>query len=56
MCRYHSRLLTSCDGQGSVSEDYETADENDFTHPDFEMNAELGEPCFGRAGMEHYMW
>lgn len=21
-----------------------------------EMNAELGEPNFGRAGMEHHMW
>lgn len=36
----------------------ESEEELDFTHPDFEMNADIGidGPCLGRAGMENHLW
>lgn len=35
-----------------------SSESEDWTHPDFEMNAEIGVdgPCLGRAGMEHHLW
>ena len=39
------------DTQSSSEDEY-----FEFLDPDFEMNEQLGEPDFGRAGMEHHMW
>jgi len=39
------------DTQSSSDDEY-----HEFLDPDFEMNEQLGEPDFGRAGMEHHMW
>jgi hypothetical protein len=42
----------------SVSDDDKDSGSSDFdfTNPEFEMNAELGEPEFGKARMWNSLW
>ena len=55
-------MINVCEQWQDDSSDYCTASssesEEDWTHPDFEMNADIGidGPCLGRAGMENHLW